>query len=263
VIQRSREFPGLQPRLQERRHILSQSGWLTADELGAWDPEKGLDTIQADHMIENAIGVHALPLGLGLNFRINGRDVLVPMAVEEPSVVAGASFMAKLARAGGGFTARTTAPEMIGQVQILDVVDLQAARQAILGHKEDLLAEADATDPVLQRLGGGARDLEVRIIEDSPLGPFLVVHLIFDVRDAMGANAVNTAVERLSGSLEVISGGRAHLRILSNLADRRLAECAQSRWMNWHLGLPSRAGAMGSLRPGPLRQPIPTGRLPQ
>jgi hydroxymethylglutaryl-CoA reductase len=132
--------------------------------------------------------------------------------------------MAKLVRAGGGFSASTTAPEMIGQVQILDLDNLQEARQAILARKQDLLKEADETDPVLQRLGGGARDLEVRIIEESPLGPFLVVHLIYDVRDAMGANAVNTAVERLAGSLEVISGGRAHLRILSNLADRRLAQ---------------------------------------
>jgi hydroxymethylglutaryl-CoA reductase len=210
--------------LQERREVLSRAGWLTEDEIGAWDLERGLSLEQADHMIENVVGMHALPVGIGLNFRVNGRDVLVPMAIEEPSVVAGASFMAKLARAGGGFSARTTAPEMIGQVQLLDVDDLQKAREAILARKQDLLAEAGEIDPMLQRLGGGPRDLEVRVIEDSPLGAFLVVHLIYDVRDAMGANAVNTAVERLAGSLEAISGGRAHLRILSNLADRRLAQ---------------------------------------
>lgn len=212
--------------LQERREVITRAGWLTGEEIEAWDLKHGLSLDQADHMIENVMGMHALPIGIGLNFMINGRDVLVPMAIEEPSVVAGASFMAKLARAGGGFIARTTPAEMIGQVQILDVVDLQTARQAILGQKSRLLAEANEIDPVLQRLGGGARDLEVRIIQESPVGPFLVVHLIYDVRDAMGANAVNTAVERLAGSLESISGGRTHLRILSNLADRRLARAS-------------------------------------
>jgi hydroxymethylglutaryl-CoA reductase len=145
------------------------------------------------------------------------------MAIEEPSVVAGASFMAKLARAGGGFKAHTTPPEMIGQMQLLDVPNLQAARLTILEEKKSLLAEAAEIDPVLKRLGGGPRDLEVRLIEKSPIGPFLVVHLIYDVRDAMGANAVNTAAERLAPLLESMTGGRVHLRILSNLADRRLA----------------------------------------
>jgi len=174
-------------------------------------------------MVENVIGLYALPLGIALNFIVNGRDVLVPMAIEEPSVVAGASFMAKLARAGGGFKAHTTPPEMIGQMQLLDVPNLQAARLTILEEKKSLLAEAAEIDPVLKRLGGGPRDLEVRLIEKSPIGPFLVVHLIYDVRDAMGANAVNTAAERLAPLLESLTGGRVHLRILSNLADRRLA----------------------------------------
>jgi hydroxymethylglutaryl-CoA reductase len=174
-------------------------------------------------MIENAVGLHALPVGIALNFVVNGREVLIPMAIEEPSVVAGASFMAKLARTGGGFIAEADAPEMIGQIQVLDVPDLQAARKALLGQKNSLLEEAAGIDPVLQRLGGGPRDLEVRLMEDSPIGPFLVVHLIYDVRDAMGANAINTAAERLSPRIETITGGRVHLRILSNLADRRLA----------------------------------------
>ena len=165
-------------------------------------------------MIENVVGVHALPLGIALNFRVNGRDVLVPMVIEEPSVVAGASFMAKLARAGGGFQAQTTAPEMIGQMQVLDVPDLPAARLALLRQRNQLLAEAAGIDPVLKRLGGGPRDLEVRLIEQSPIGPFLVVHLIYDVRDAMGANAVNTAAERLAPRVEALTGGRVHLRIL-------------------------------------------------
>ena len=207
--------------LAERRAALGS--WLSPEDLAAWTPSGGLDPEQANHMIENVIGVHALPLGIALNFVVNGREVLVPMAVEEPSVVAGASFMAKLARAGGGFVAQTTPPEMIGQIQVLDAPDLLAARRAVLEQKERLLAQVDEIDPVLQRLGGGGRDLEVRLFEDSPIGPFLVVHLIYDVRDAMGANAINTAVERLAPAIEAITGGRAHLRILSNLADRRLA----------------------------------------
>ena len=183
----------------------------------------GLTPEAADHMIENVIGMHSLPLGIGLNFQVNGKDVLVPMAIEEPSVVAGASFMAKLVRAGGGFQATTSAPEMIGQMQVLDLDNVESARLKIYEHKAELLAEADTIDPILKKFGGGARDLEVRIIEDSPIGAFLVVHLIYDVRDAMGANAVNTACERLAPRIEAITGGRVHLRILSNLADRRLA----------------------------------------
>jgi hydroxymethylglutaryl-CoA reductase len=174
-------------------------------------------------MIENVIGLYSLPLGIALNFQVNGKDVLIPMTLEEPSVVAGASFMAKLIRAGGGFQTTSSAPEMIGQMQLLDVDDIYSARLKIYEHKKELLGEADSIDPVLKKFGGGARDLEVRIIESSPIGPFLVVHLIYDVRDAMGANAVNTACERLAPRVEAITGGRVHLRILSNLADRRIA----------------------------------------
>jgi hydroxymethylglutaryl-CoA reductase len=145
------------------------------------------------------------------------------MAIEEPSVVAGASFMAKLVRSGGGFSAKTSPPEMIGQMQILNLADLDAAQDALLAEKHHLLSEAGKVDPVLQELGGGPRDIEVRQFAESPVGPFLVLHLIYDVRDAMGANAVNTAVERLTPLVESITGGQVHLRILSNLADRRLA----------------------------------------
>src|ERR1044071_4968935 len=183
----------------------------------------GLTSEAADHMIENVIGLYTLSLGLGLNFPVNGRDVLIPMTLEEPSVVAGASFMAKLARAGGGFTATTTDPLMIGQMQVINVTNLEEAKLKLYEHKAELLAEADSIDPILKKFGGGARDLEVRIIESSPIGPFLVVHLIYDVRDAMGANAVNTACERLAPRVETITGGKVHLRILSNLADRRIA----------------------------------------
>jgi hydroxymethylglutaryl-CoA reductase len=209
--------------LQERQKIIQETGLLSEKEIRALVGEAGLSADQADHMVENVIGTYALPLGLGLNFVVNGREVLVPMVIEEPSVVAGASFMARLVRLGGGFLAHTTPPEMIGQMQILDVTDLASARLAILEASADLLAEAAELDPVLKKLGGGPRDLQVRLIESSPIGPFLVVHLIYDVRDAMGANAVNTACEKLAPHLEALSGGRVHLRILSNLADHRLA----------------------------------------
>ena len=210
---------GLEQRLAE----ITRRANLSPEEAAALSGAAGLSVFQADHMTENVVGMYSLPLGIGLNFQINGRDVLVPMVIEEPSVVAGASFMAKLARLGGGFSAHTTPPEMIAQIQILDVVDLPSARLAILEAKESLMMEAAEIDPVLKKLGGGPRDLEVRLIDQSPIGPFMVVHLIYDVRDAMGANALNTAAERLSPRLAALSGGRVHLRILSNLADRRLA----------------------------------------
>ena len=207
--------------LEERRAKLADASQLTPDSLIPFT--SGLSAEAADHMIENTIGTFALPLGIGLNFMVNGRDVLVPMAIEEPSVVAGASFMAKLARSGGEFIATTTEPLMIGQMQVINVINLEEAKLKLYEHKSELLAEADAIDPVLKKFGGGARDLEVRSIEDSPIGGFLVVHLIYDVRDAMGANAVNTACEKLAPKVESITGGKVHLRILSNLADRRLA----------------------------------------
>jgi hydroxymethylglutaryl-CoA reductase len=209
--------------LDERLDKLAAAAGLSLEEIAALRTVNGLTDKQAEAMVENAVGSFGLPLGIGLNFIVNGREVLVPMAIEEPSVVAGASFMAKLARAGGGFIASMSAPEMIGQMQVLDVKDLMTASLNLYEHKAELLAEADAVDPLLKRFGGGARDLEVRIIEESPIGAFLVVHLIYDVRDAMGANAVNTACERLAPLIEKITGGRVHLKILSNLADRRLA----------------------------------------
>jgi hydroxymethylglutaryl-CoA reductase len=208
--------------LEERRAKLAEAANQTSEDLLPFTTG-GLSAESADHMIENVIGMYALPVGIGLNFMVNGRDVLVPFVVEEPSVVAGASFMAKLARAGGGFTATTTEPLMIGQMQLINVINMNEARLKIYEHKAELLAVADAIDPVLKKFGGGARDLEVRMIEDSPIGPFIVIHLIYDVRDAMGANAVNTACEKLAPQIEAITGGKVHLRILSNLADRRIA----------------------------------------
>ncbi|MBG0770844.1 MAG: hydroxymethylglutaryl-CoA reductase, degradative [Anaerolineaceae bacterium] len=208
---------------QERLARLQSEADLSDSDLAALSGMEGLTTDQAEHMIENVVGTYALPVGIARHFVINGRLVSIPMVVEEPSIVAGASFMAKLAQPSGGFTATTTAPEMIGQIQILDLENPSAAREKLLAEKEALLAQAAEVDPVLKQLGGGPRDLEFRLIEDSPIGAFLVAHLIYDVRDAMGANAVNTAVERLAPRIETITGGRVLLRILSNLADRRLA----------------------------------------
>ena len=212
--------------LEKRHQKLIDLGFATSGNLQNFNPETALPLEIAENMIENVIGTYSLPVGIALNFQVNGRDVLVPMAVEEPSIVAGASFMAKLAREGGGFTAKITDPVMIGQIQILDVKDLSAARDDILDKKEELLGDLDDLDPILKELGGGPKDLEVRIIDNSAIGPFLVVHLLIDVRDAMGANAVNTACEKLAPSLEAVTGGRVHLRILSNLADRRLARAS-------------------------------------
>jgi hydroxymethylglutaryl-CoA reductase len=210
--------------LAQRLQVLRATSALSAEELAVFSSQGGLSAEQADLMIENVVGIYGLPLGIAQHFVINGRTVLVPMAVEEPSVVAAASYMAKLAQAGGGFTAKASAQEMIGQLQILDVADIPAAEKALLAAREQIMAQAAEADPMLVKVGGGPKDLEIRIIEDSPLGSFLVLHLILDVRDAMGANAVNTALERISPLVEQVTGGRVLLRILSNLADRRLAK---------------------------------------
>jgi hydroxymethylglutaryl-CoA reductase len=211
--------------LGERLEKLAEVAGLDPSELSAFQ-QSGLSPEQANKMVENAVGVFGLPLGVGMNFIVNGREVLVPMAIEEPSVVAGASFMAKLVRATGGFTASTSAPEMIGQIQVLDVKDLMNASMKLLEHKSELLAEVNSLDPILTRVGGGARDLEIRVVEASAIGQFLVLHLIYDVRDAMGANAINTACEKLAPHIAHITGGRVHLRILSNLSDRRLVKAS-------------------------------------
>lgn len=210
----------------ERAALVAKWAGLTEAEHQTLSAAMSLDL--ADHMIENVVGVHSLPLGIAVNFRVNGREVLAPMAIEEPSVVAGASFMAKLAREGGGFWAASTPPEMIGQIQVLGLDDLAAAEAAILARKDHLMRTSiDYCDRVVRELGGGPRDIEVRHLPETPVGPMLIVHLIFDCRDAMGANMVNTACEMLAPDIEAITGGRVGLRILSNLADRRVTrtEC--------------------------------------
>ncbi len=177
----------------------------------------------ADGMIENVIGSFELPLGVATNFLINGREYLIPMAVEEPSVVAAASFMAKIARDNGGFFASSTRPIMRAQIQILDVSDPYGARDRILAARDELINLANERDQVLVEIGGGCQDVEVHVFETSAVGPMVVAHLLVDVRDAMGANAVNTMAEACAPRVAEIAGGRSCLRILSNLADRRLA----------------------------------------
>jgi len=177
----------------------------------------------ADRMIENVLGTFELPLGIAVNFVINGKDYLIPMVIEESSVVAAASNAAKIARIKGGFKTECSNPLMIGQIQILNMDDVASAAQKIMDHKKEILQLANAQDKILVDLGGGAKDLEVRIL-DSPLGKMIVVHLIVDVRDAMGANAVNTMCEALATYLEEITNGKVRLKILSNLADRRIVK---------------------------------------
>lgn len=182
-----------------------------------------LDMQTADRMIENVIGLFELPLGIAVNFQINNKEYLIPMATEESSVVAAASNAAKIARIHGGFTTECKPPLMIGQIQLLHVNDIVTAAQQIMDHKKQLLALANAQDKILVEFGGGAKDLEVRIL-DSPLGKMIVTHLVVDVRDAMGANAVNTMCEALAPMIEEITGGKIRLKILSNLADKRIVK---------------------------------------
>jgi hydroxymethylglutaryl-CoA reductase len=208
----------------ERLQMVHSFDGLNEEDLHSLHGGSGtLSVERADKMIENVIGTYNLPMGIATNFQVNGRDILVPMVVEEPSIVAGASYAARLIRAGGGFQTTSTEPLMIGQVQLVAVADPQQAEQAISGHRDEILACANAQSRSLVALGGGARDLEIHHFADSPMGPMMVVHLVIDCRDAMGANAINSMCEAVAPLLEQLSGGRAYLRILSNLSDRRLA----------------------------------------
>jgi hydroxymethylglutaryl-CoA reductase len=183
--------------------------------------QTGLSLDQADKMVENVIGLIQVPLGIATNFVIDGREVLIPMATEEPSVIAAASNGARMAREAGGFLTSSTGPVMRALIQATGMGDPFAARQAILLHKDELMRMANDKDPMLVKYGGGVKDIEVYVI-DSKMGPMVVTHLIVDCRDAMGANAVNTMAEALAPRIEQITGGRVYLRIISNLADLRL-----------------------------------------
>ncbi len=217
------EIPGFYRKtLDERLEIVKTAGNLTAEEAAVVANTGSLEAAMADRMIENVVGGMTLPMGIAVNFLINGKDYLIPMAIEEPSVVAAASNAAKMARSGGGFHAETTDPVMIGQVQIVDVPDPEGAKVRVLEARERLLEVCNERDPVLVKFGGGARDVEARVIE-TLRGPMLIVHISVDCRDAMGANAVNTMAEAVAPLLEELTGGRVYLRIISNLAVKRLS----------------------------------------
>jgi len=206
---------------QERLAIIND--WLGKSADAILPLDGGLSSDQADAMIENVLGRYALPFAVATNFLINGRDVLVPMVIEEPSVVAACSNAARLFRDGGGFTTSSDQPIMIGQIQVLDIPDMAYATRQIEANKPMLLAEADSVGGSIVKRGGGARDIEIRVFENTPIGAMLVLHLLLDTRDAMGANAINTAVEHLAPHIESLTGGRVNLRILSNLTDKRKA----------------------------------------
>lgn len=208
----------------ERIQAIKSFDGLCEEDLDILQGGNGILTIErADKMIENVIGTFELPLGIATNFQINGVDRLIPMAVEEPSILAGASYAAKLARAGGGFQASSSAPMMIGQIQLVGIQNVTEATSQIQAQREAILALANRQSHSLVALGGGAKDIEIRHFEQSPMGPMLVMHLLIDCRDAMGANAINTMAEAVAPLLEELTGGRAYLRILSNLSDRRLS----------------------------------------
>ncbi|UZF93415.1 hydroxymethylglutaryl-CoA reductase, degradative [Bosea sp. NBC_00550] len=183
----------------------------------------GLPLNLANGMIENVVGTFELPLGVATNFTVNGRDYLIPMAVEEPSVVAAASYMARIARGSGGFRTSSDRPIMRAQVQLLGIGDPEGARHKLIAARDEIVAAANAKDKVLVSLGGGCRDIEVHVFPQTPRGPIVVMHLLVDVRDAMGANTVNTMAETVAPIVERVTGGTVRLRILSNLADLRLA----------------------------------------
>ena len=207
---------------EERMKEVAEFCGLTQEEQAILKDANSLDMDTADHMIENVIGRYTYPLGVAINFVINGKDYVIPMASEEPSVLAACSNAAKMARPGGGFTTDYTGNIMISRIQLLDVPTPHYAKGKILEHKAQIAELCNAKDPVLVSLGGGVKDVEVRIL-DSIVGPMVIVHLLVDTGDAMGANAVNTMAEAVAPFLEELTGGRAELRILSNLADRRLA----------------------------------------
>jgi hydroxymethylglutaryl-CoA reductase len=207
--------------LEERVRIVKEWANLTDEEVKALTNFGNLPVEIATRMIENVVGAMSYPFAIAPNFLINGKDYLVPMVIEEASVVAAASNAARMLRYGKGIIAEAGQQEMIGQVHIVNVTAPYSKLAKILEHKEEILDHARQQDPTLVKLGGGPRDLEVRVVE-TRRGPVLVVHLIVDVRDAMGANAVNTMVESIAPILERITGGQARLRIISNYATRRI-----------------------------------------
>ncbi|MEV4732574.1 hydroxymethylglutaryl-CoA reductase, degradative [Saccharopolyspora sp. NPDC049426] len=205
----------------ERRKSVVESAGIDIADLAAFDPD-GFDVEAASHLSENVLGTFALPIGVATNFTVNGEDVLVPMVTEEASVIAAASNGARIARTLGGFHTSSTGSIMQAQIQLVDLVDPHAARLRLLEARTELMELAAAQDPKLAEVGGGVRDLVVRTVtfEDET---YVVAHLVVDVRDAMGANAVNTMAEAVADRVAEVARGRVVLRILTNKADMRLA----------------------------------------
>ena len=232
--EKSSRLPAFYKKSQgERLELIKEQVGLTEAEMRQLEELKGLDFETANRMIENVIGVMPIPLGLATNFKINGKERLIPMAIEEPSVIAAASNAAKLALPNG-FESKASQPVMIGQVQIVDVPDIEAALQAIELNKNELLAICDRQDSTLIKFGGGTRDLKAKVLE-SQRGKMIVIHVLVDVRDAMGANAVNTMAEAITNRLEEMTKGRVRLRIISNLAVHRTVK-AKTTWKKELLG---------------------------
>ncbi len=236
-LEKSSRIPGFYKKsLDERLKIVAEWAGLTEEEVRLLRNLGNLPEKIADSMIENVIGGMTYPFAVAVNFRINARDYLVPMVIEETSVVAAASNAAKMLREGDGIKALADKQYMIGQIHLVNVMAPRYKAQNILEHKEELLDHARQQDSVLQRLGGGPRDLVVRVV-DTRMGPVIIVHLIVDVLDAMGANTVNTMAEAIAPLLEKITGGEARLRIISNLATYRLARA-------WARTSPERVGGV-------------------
>lgn len=208
--------------IDERLKLVKDFAGLTDDEVNMLKAPSSLSLDLANRMIENVIGVFPMPMGIAVNFLINGRDYLIPMVIEETSVVAAASYGAKMTRSKGGIFTSSTEPVMIGQIQSVNIKDPYRARMAILETKEEILKKANEQDPMLVSVGGGAKDLRVKVIETFR-GPMVITELLVDCRDAMGANAVNTMCEAVAPLIEKITGGRVYLRIISNLATERIA----------------------------------------
>ncbi len=223
---RTSRIPGFHKlSVEERLKIVREFAELSEDEMAVLGKRGHLDIQTADRMIENVIGTFELPLGIAANMIINGKDYLIPMVVEESSVVAGVTNAARMARSGGGFFTSSTGPVMIAQIQAVNVTDPYGARLRLYEKKDEILGIANEQDPILVEMGGGAKDIEVRVIETA-LGPMVITHLIVDTRDAMGANAVNTMAEAIAPYVGEWINGRVYLRILSNLADRRLVRAS-------------------------------------
>lgn len=224
VDSRVKGMRDMEPR--ERLKAVAGAVGLEVEQLGTFADPRALSPERANGMIENVVGAFQLPLGVATNFTVNGRDYLVPMAVEEPSVVAAASYMARIARDNGGFSTSSSLPIMRAQIQVLGLTDPHGARLALLKARDEIVALANGRDALLVSLGGGCRDIEVHVFPQTRRGPMIVLHLLVDVRDAMGANTVNTMAEAAAPLVETLTGGTVRLRILSNLADLRIARAS-------------------------------------